>query len=670
MAAADAHPHQLVRYNRRLLSRACLSRAMNNPRSDSSRSSARTAKAAATPPPVVPTNRYPLWANVLILLSVAFSILYAIPNLYKPDPAIQVSGVSASVSINDFQQQSALQNLQAAGIVVKAAQVQDGGGWLVRLQDREQQLAAKQILEKSFVGDYVVALNLVDTTPAWLAAIGARPMKLGLDLSGGVHFLLQVDTSGMVEKRMDSQLENVAKTLKDSELAPTDWRAHINGLAVQVHFATPEAKRAGLAKLASRMPELESSNADTANSVLLQLTEAKKRELEDYAVDQNLSALRSRINSLGVAEPVVQRQGRNRIVVELPGIQDTTEAKKIIGQTANLEFRLGAEPGTLASRKQTFPMKQNPRESVDLEKKVILEGDCVEEVFPSLDQNSLPITVIHLNASCGRDLYRATAKRVGRQMGIVLSETKLKTRLGKNAAGEEVIEEYRAEEKQVISYATVRSALGSQFQIEGLSQAEAQSLSVLLRAGALAAPLYFVEERTVGPSAGAENIAQGIKSAEVGLGLVALFMIFYYRFFGITAVVAVTVNVLLVVACLSLLGATLTLPGIAGIVLMGGMAVDANVLINSRIKEELHGGSSPQQAIFQGYDRAFTTIWDAHITNLLVAIILYAIATGPVKGFAITLSIGIIASLYTAIVITRAMVNGWYGRRQVKTLSI
>lgn len=626
---------------------------------------------ANKPASVLPLNQYPLWKNLLILLTVLLSLVYASPNLYKPDPAIQVSGVTQTVTVNDYQQQQALQQLQAANISVKGTETLSGS-WIVRLHEAGQQLAAKDILEKFFVGDYVVALNLVDTTPAWLAAIGARPMKLGLDLSGGVHFLLQVDTDGMVEKRLDSMLENVEKNLKEAELPSAQWSAKINGTGIQVGFMDAATMDKGVDALRKKMPEMERSTATglPTHSVLLVLSESKKRELEDYAVAQNLSALRSRINSLGVAEPVIQRQGRNRIVVELPGIQDTTEAKKIIGQTANLEFRLGAERDLLSSRKQTFPMKQDPRETVDLEKKVILEGDCVEEVYPSLDQNSLPVTVIHLNASCGRDLHRATAKRVGRQMGIILSETKLKTRFSKNALGEDVIEEYRIEEKQVISYANIRSALGSQFQIEGLSQSEAQTLSVLLRAGALAAPLYFVEERTVGPSAGAENIKQGILSGQVGLTLVALFMIFYYRFFGVTAVIAVTINVLMVIACLSILGATLTLPGIAGIVLMAGMAVDANVLINSRIKEELKHGSSAQQAIFHGYDRAFTTIWDAHITNLLVAIILYAIATGPVQGFAITLSIGIIASLYTAIVLTRAMVNAWYGGKTISKLSI
>lgn len=623
--------------------------------------------------PVVamPLNQYPLWKSLLILLVVVFSMVYAVPNLYKPDPAIQVSGVSDSVIINDLQQQEALQLLQSRGIVVKRSETMNGS-WIVRLNEQGQQLSARETLEKFFVGDYVVALNLVDTTPAWLAAIGARPMKLGLDLSGGVHFLLQVDTTGMVEKRLDSMLENVEKNLKESELPVSQWKAKITGTGIQLDFMDATSMDKGRAELSKRMPEMERVAATDlpAYSLLLTLSESKKRELEDYAVDQNLSALRSRINALGVAEPVIQRQGRNRIVVELPGVQDTTEAKKIIGQTANLEFRLGAERGTLSSRKQAFPMKQNPQEMVDLEKKVILEGDCVEEVYPSLDQNSLPITVIHLNASCGRDLHRATAKRVGRQMGILLSETKLKTRLGKNASGEEVIEEYRVEEKQVISYANIRSALGSQFQIEGLSQSEAQSLSVLLRAGALAAPLYFVEERTVGPSMGKENIRAGWISALSGFGLVCLFMLGYYRVFGLFANVALIVNVVIVVAFMSLFGATLTMPGIAGIVLLVGMAVDANVLIFSRIKEELQNGLSPAQSIAAGYDRAFITIFDSNLTTLIVAVILFAVGTGPVQGFAVTLSIGIMGSMFTAITLTRMMANAWYGRHQAKSLSI
>jgi preprotein translocase subunit SecD len=626
---------------------------------------------AAAPKPVGPLNHYPLWKNLLILLVVLFSIVFAVPNLYKPDPAIQVSGVSESVVINDYQQQQALQHLQVANIAVKGSEMSNGS-LIVRLSEQEHQLAAKEVLEKFFVGDYVVALNLVDTTPAGLAAIGAGPMKLGLDLSGGVHFLLQVDTAGMVEKRLESMLDNVEKTLKEADIPSSQWNAKISGVGIQVDFVDGTIMGRSLAELSNKLPEMERDTAVAlpANTALLVLTEARKRELENYAVDQNLSALRSRINSLGVAEPVVQRQGRNRIVVELPGIQDTAEAKKIIGQTANLEFRLGAERGTLASRKQSFPMKQNPKEMVELDRKVILGGDCVEEVYPSMDQNNLPITVIHLNAACGRELHRATAKRVGRQMGIVLSETKLKTRLGKNASGEEMIEEYRVEEKQVISYANIRSALGSQFQIEGLSQSEAQSLSVLLRAGALAAPIYFVEERTVGPSMGKENIRAGLISAILGFALVCVFMLIYYRLFGLFANVALIVNLFIVVAFMSLFGATLTMPGIAGIVLLVGLAVDANVLIFSRIKEELKKGLSPSQAIDAGYDRAFITILDSNLTTLIVAVILFAVGTGPVQGFAITLSIGILGSMFTAITLTRMLANLWYGGRQANTLSI
>jgi preprotein translocase subunit SecD len=617
-------------------------------------------------------NRSPVWKVLLVLAVTVFGILYALPNVYKPDPAVQISAVSKNTEITEYQQHQALKLLEAQGIEVKASEWIKGS-WVVRLQQESQQLAARELLELAFVGDYVVALNLVDTTPGWLAALGASPMKLGLDLSGGVHFLLQVDTEGMVARRLDNLLENVEKTLGETDgLSAADWKASTSGLAVRVDFGNEQAMSEGLRRLGSEMPQLERDVEAVLPpfSVLLKMTDARKRELENYAVEQNLSALRSRINALGVAEPVVQRQGRNRIVVELPGVQDTTEAKKIIGQTANLEFHLGADSSTLASRKQSFPMKQNPREFVELERKVILEGDCVEEVFPSLDQNSLPITVIHLNASCGRDLYRATAKRVGRQMGIVLLETKLNTRLVQNDKGEEEVEEFRSEEKQVISYATIRSALGSQFQIEGLSQSEAQTLSVLLRAGALAAPIYFVEERTVGPSMGHENIRAGWISALIGFGLVCLFMLGYYKLFGLAANLALIVNVVIVVACMSLFGATLTMPGIAGIVLLVGMAVDANVLIFSRIKEEMKNGLSPAMAINAGYDRAFVTILDSNLTTLIVAIILFAIGTGPVQGFAVTLSIGILASMFTSITLTRVLVNAWYAGKNPTSLSI
>ncbi len=615
-------------------------------------------------------NKYPLWKNLLIITVVLLGLYYAAPNLYPPDPAVQISSQSPEVVIGERDIKRAERALEQGGVDYKSVEIGDEN-LIVRLPDAETQLEARRVLQSKFLGEYVLALNLVPTTPDWLAQFGGKPMKLGLDLSGGVHFLLEVDTQSLVKARLET-MEQDAKTLfRENDFKAADWSVRNEEDGLRFTFNSPELMSEGLALLRGEMNWFEErpETPRTDSRVKLYLTDAKVKELEDYAVSQNLTALRSRINSLGVAEPIVQRQGRNRIVLQLPGIQDTTKAKEIIGQTANLQFHLAARQSTLKSQIRRFPMKQNPNDMVELERRVILEGDCVEQAFPSYDQDSQPVTVLHLSSTCGRKMHRATAKNVGRNMGIVLVETKLLTR-EVEVDGETVIEEYPVEEKSVISYANIRSALGSQFQIEGLSQQEANRLSVLLRAGALAAPIFFVEERTVGPSLGADNIQKGMMSVQIGFALVVLFMLVYYRVFGIAAVTALLVNLVVLVACMSILGATLTLPGIAGIVLTVGMAVDANVLIFSRVKEELKNGLSPQMAISAGYDRAIVTILDANITTLLVAIILYAVGTGPIQGFAITLFIGILTSMFTAIMLTRSLVNAIYGGRNVKSLSI
>jgi len=620
---------------------------------------------------LAPVNKYPLWKNALIILSVLLSVVYALPNLYKPDPAIQVSGASGDRAIAAADLSRVQSALDAANIEHFGDELQKNA-LLVRLKSGEKQLAAKAVLEAALGDDYVVAVNLAPTTPQWLLNIGAHPMKLGLDLSGGVHFLLEVDTNQVIDARFATYVDEMQKALRDAKLPVSNWTVVQSGRNIDAKFTSVETRDAANDVFKKEFGELQRQFVPNTLNIQLTMNDNAIREVEDYAVSQNLTSLRNRVNELGVSEPLVQRQGRNRIVVELPGVQDTAQAKRIIGKTANLEFRLEAADDALLSRKEQYSFRKELQHKAWLEKRVIVTGDRVTDARSSFDtQTSLPEVNITLDSKGGELMNRATRNNIGHRMGVLFIESKIDSKTIVNDKGESEVVHTRHLEKNLINLATIQSALGVQFRITGLgSENEASELALLLRAGALAAPIDFVEERTVGPSAGAENIKQGVMSAEVGLGLVALFMLFYYRFFGVTAVLAVTVNVLIVIACLSILGATLTLPGIAGVVLMAGMAVDANVLINSRIKEEMKLGASPQLAIFQGYDRAFTTIFDSHVTNLLVAIILYAIATGPVQGFAITLSIGIIASLYTAIVLTRAMVNAYYGSKNIKTLSI
>ena len=630
---------------------------------------------AAIPAQQMPVNKYALWQNILIVLSVVLSVIYALPNLYTPDPAVQVSGASGDRQIVAADLERVKAALDAVNIEHFGDELQKNA-LLVRLKSGEKQLDAKAALEAALGDEYVVAVNLAPTTPGWLLAIGAHPMKLGLDLSGGVHFLLEVDTNQVINTRFVTYVDEMQKALRDAKLPVSNWKVVQDGRNIYANFTDAATRDAANEIFKKEFSVLQRQYVPNTLNIQLTMTDASIREIEDYAVSQNLTSLRNRVNELGVSEPLVQRQGRNRIVVELPGVQDTAQAKRIIGKTANLEFRLEAEADALLSRKEQYGFRsesfgQAGRKAY-LEKKIILTGDRVTDARSSFDpESSLPQVNITLDSRGGELMNRATRNNVGKRMGVLFIESKTESKTIVNDKGETEIQRTRRLDKSLINLATIQSPLGVQFRITGLDSVnEASELALLLRAGALAAPIDFVEERTVGPSAGAENIKQGVLSAEVGLALVALFMIFYYRFFGITAVLAVSVNVLMVIACLSILGATLTLPGIAGIVLMAGIAVDANVLINSRIKEEMKHGASAQLAIHQGYDRAFTTIFDAHVTNLLVAIILYAIATGPVQGFAITLSIGIIASLYTAIVLTRAMVNAWYGGKNVKTLSI
>ncbi|WP_439133602.1 protein translocase subunit SecD [Pseudomaricurvus sp.] len=622
-------------------------------------------------------NRYPLWKYLLILVIAAIGVIYAAPNLYEPDPAVQISGQSGATVIDERTLSMVTKALDEAGIEYFGEE-SNGKSALLRLENLDQQLSAKKAIQQKLGYNYVVALNLAPTTPEWLRSFGAEPMKLGLDLAGGVHFLLEVDTKSAIAKRLESTVSEMKSKLRTEKIRYQSVRLSDDNV-ITASFKTADLRDRASSEIRSEFPNLTRESVDESNRFLVKLAMSEQAigEIEDYAVSQNLTTLRNRVNELGVSEPIVQRQGRNRIVVELPGVQDTAEAKRVIGKTANLEFRLEAKPSELVTRKEAFPFRSelDQRRFGDafLEKKLIISGDHVANAKSSFDsQTSQPQVNITLDSFGGTKMHRSTRSNVGRRMGVLFIEYKTKMDYEVDESGEQIAIPTQIIEKKIISLATIQSALGVQFRITGLDNtAEASELALLLRAGALAAPMYFVEERTIGPSLGAENIGVGVKSAQIGLALVLVFMLLYYRVFGLAANVALALNIVLLIACMSILGATLTLPGIAGIVLTVGMAVDANVLIFSRIKEEIANGLPPQSAINSGFDRAFTTILDANITTLIVAVILYAIGSGPVQGFAVTLSIGILTSMFTAIMGTRALVNLIYGgRRKVEKLWI
>ena len=616
-------------------------------------------------------NRYPLWKYLLILFVVSLGVIYALPNLYVPDPAVQVSGQSSATVIDQQLLDQMEQALKDEGIEYFGAE-STGESALIRLKDRDQQLPAKRVIQQALGFDYVVALNLAPTTPEWLAALGAQPMKLGLDLSGGVHFLLEVNVDEVVGKRMESSVREIRGAMREQKL-----RYHtvkLEGATIVSKFRTEEERDEANRILRRDFRDLTAQLTTERGLYTIRSTmsESAIREVEDYALNQNLVTLRNRVNELGVSEPIVQRQGRNRVMVELPGVQDTAEAKRIIGKTANLEFRLEAEEqNVVTAEKFEFLNDKSRLPDAWLERTVVITGDHVSNATASFDENGFPQVNITLDSDGGARMHRVSRKNIDRRLGVLFIEYKTRTTYTTNEKGEQVATSERYVEKKIISLATIRSALGKTFRITGLDNPrESSELALLLRAGGLAAPMYFVEERTIGPSLGAENIALGVKSVTIGMTMVLIFMLFYYRVFGIFANVALALNLVIMVAAMSLLGATLTLPGIAGIVLTVGMAVDANVLIFSRIREELANGLPPQSAINAGYDRAFVSILDANLTTLIVAVILYAVGSGPVQGFAVTLSIGILTSMFTAILGTRALVNLVYGGRTINKVWI
>ena len=598
--------------------------------------------------------------------------IYALPNIYPTQPSIQVaytdSGRSADQSLlNDLEDILDNSNTAYEDIFLRENKI------VIKFKDVDTQLSSKTILQNTLLDKVIIALFLEPATPQWLKDLGANPVKLGLDLSGGVHFLLEVDIETAQQGRLELLLDTYRKSFKEEKIKFD--KSSIKDLKLNFEFSDNQSYNRALKRYRDDSPVINGvqyiiTEKPSAKILMLEYSDIALREIRDYAVGQNLTTLRNRVNELGVSEPIVQRQGSNRIVVQLPGVQDPTAAKKIIGKTANLEFRLEANTRTSPLRKEEFSFKENEFQTAFLEKAVVVSGDRVTNASTGFDESGFSQVNITLDMEGGRAIQKATSGNIGRRLGVLFVEQKTKSELVTNEQGQKVIEQTSYIEKKIISLATVQAVLGTSFRITGVgSPAEASELALLLRAGALAAPMKFVEERTVGPSLGKENIELGMKSIMIGFSLVVLFMIFYYRVFGLAANISLIINLVLITGIMSLLGASLTLPGMAGIVLTVGMAVDANVLIFSRIREELKE-KDPQTAIRDGFSRAFVTIFDANVTTLITALILYVIGTGPVKGFAITLSIGIITSMFTAIMCTRAMVNLVYGNKNIQELKI
>ena len=617
-------------------------------------------------------NKFSIYQYLLILVILVVGSIYALPNLYPTQPSIQVaytdSGRSADQSLlNELEDILQDSKTEYEDIFLRENKI------VIKFEDVDTQLSSKTILQNTLLDKVIIALFLEPSTPQWLKDLGANPVKLGLDLSGGVHFLLEVDIDTAQQGRLELLLDTYRKSFKEERIKFDE--SSIKDLKLFFQMADNQSYNKALKRFRDDSPLINGvqyiiTEKPASNILMLEYTDIALREIRDYAVGQNLTTLRNRVNELGVSEPIVQRQGSNRIVVQLPGVQDPTAAKKIIGKTANLEFRLEANSRTSPLRKEEFVFKENEFRTAFLEKAVVVSGDRVTNASTGFDESGFAQVNITLDMEGGRAMQKATSGNIGRGLGVLFVEQKSKSELVTNLAGESIIEQSTFIEKKIISLATIQAVLGTSFRITGVgSPAEASELALLLRAGALAAPMKFVEERTVGPSLGKENIELGMKSIVIGFSLVVLFMVLYYRVFGIAANISLIINLVLITGIMSLLGASLTLPGMAGIVLTVGMAVDANVLIFSRIREELKE-KDPQRAINDGFSRAFVTIFDANVTTLITALILYIIGTGPVKGFAITLSIGIVTSMFTAIMCTRAMVNIVYGNKNIQELKI
>ncbi len=615
-------------------------------------------------------NKNSTWSVALVIAVVILSALYALPNLYPDEPAIQISGASASVQIGDDVAQRAESALKEANLPFKPFERVENSV-LIRIGDSEAQVKAKDAVQTALGDNFVVTFNLAPTTPNWMLALGADPMKLGLDLRGGVHFMLEVDMEKAVSRREEGWLEQIRNALREKLNEGERYkgvRRGADGIEIRFDDAASRDHAESILKAMTSDFFFYPEVAGKDFVLRLKMTPPALKAIADEAIDQNRTTIANRVNELGVAEPLVQRQGMNRIVVELPGVQDTATAKRVLGRTASLEFRLVELDGG----GEVFPFKDNREPPVTLKREKIVTGDSVVGAKQGFDQQSnQPNVSITLDTKGGRAMQRATEGNVGKPMAVLFVETRSNARTVTNPDGTASVVIDKREEKYVINKATIRDVLGVQFQITGLdSPAEAAELALLLRSGALAAPMYFVEERTIGPSLGKENIKAGLEAALYGFLLVVLFMVVNYRLVGFFACVALVGNLLLLLALLGAIGSTLTMPGIAGIVLTMGIAVDANVLINERIREELRKGLTVQQALDKGYGRAWTTIFDSHITTMIVGVVLFAFGVGSVKGFAITLTLGIATSLYTAVVFSRVLMNWKYGGKPVQSISI
>ncbi|MDO9423169.1 MAG: protein translocase subunit SecD [Methylobacter sp.] len=613
-------------------------------------------------------NSFPLWKNLLVLIVFAVGIIYALPNLYGDNPSVQVSSTRPA-KLTQEQANRIESAIKAAGFTAKAFEFTDGLV-LARLNSADDQLKVADLLRDQMGDDYNVALNLAATTPAWLRSLGAEAMYLGLDLRGGVHFLLEVDMDAAVKQAEERYNDDVRLALRNEKIRYQSVSKDSGFIKVKLNSA--DDKSAVLTLLGKDFRTLDVTEPEEQDQIWLKLSEKEVRDIKKFAVAQNMTTLRNRVNELGVAEPVIQQQGENRIVVQLPGVQDTTRAKEILGTTATLEYRLvdvehdvqrAVEGHVPVGSRLYYERNGNP---ILLDRRVIVTGDQIVDASSGVDQDGRPSVNISLNGVGASKMGKLTQANVGKPMAVVFIEYKVET---KSVNGQKVRHKQKVE--KVINVATIQGVFSNRFQTTGLdSPQEARNLSLLLRAGALAAPVDIVEERTVGPSLGQDNINKGMLSFVVGFALVALFMMVYYRLCGVFANIALVFNVFIILAVLSMLQATLTLPGIAGIILTVGMSVDANVLIFERIKEETRNGNTPQSAIYIGFEKAFATILDSNITTLLVAVMLFGFGAGSVKGFAVTLIIGILSSMFTAITGTRMIMNWAYGNRRVEKLSI
>ncbi len=616
-------------------------------------------------------NKYPLWKYLLIATIVAVGLVYALPNLYGEDPAVQVSASARGVEVDDGTLAQVSGILERAGLSASSVRFEEGL-LLARFADTEAQLQAAERIKEGLGPGHVVALNLAPATPDWLRALDAAPMYLGLDLRGGVHFLMEVDMEAAVRQAEENVVEDLRRLLRENRVRYKTVTRGGDGVRVRLSDADQLDEAEGLVR--DEFPALEiEAEAGDEPLLLARLSQAEAETIRRFALQQNIITLRNRVNELGVAEPVIQQQGTNRIVVQLPGVQDTARAKEILGATATLEYRLADTEHDVRSVVESGRVPINAKlyherngQPILLKKQIIVTGDQVIDAASTIDENGSPAVTVRLDGNGGRRMSKVTRDNIGKPMAVVFIENRTETKM---VDGAPVRTTKRTEE--VISVATIRDHFSARFQTTGLdSTEEARDLALLLRAGALATPIHIVEERTVGPSLGRDNIDQGFRAVMLGFAMVLVFMAFYYRVFGLVADLALAMNLVLLVAVLSLLQATLTLPGIAGIVLTVGMAVDANVLIFERIREELRAGGTPQASIHSGYQKALSTIADANITTLIAAVVLFSFGTGPIKGFAVTLSIGILTSMFTAIMGTRAVINLIYGGRRVKQLAI